>query len=692
MPRRSLIAATENAFRAAWTALSSVRDEIPAEQVFQWIAAELMLSLGKRAASRVGLAAHRLEHSRVAELAVPPPTLTPLEWSALRRGYERLLDSLWPSDEAAGHRERWVEQIGAVHESLLALPEHTAPGLQRAARSRKRSGSYYTPARLAGEVVRAAFANRRFTSPNDVRKLRVLDPAVGAGVFLAQSSLFLAERLCECAPELGEREALSQVTRQCLFGIDLNPLSVAVTELCLWLLAAGPDDEPCEFGAQLRQGDSLLGPGLGARAEPATKELDELQTAVGPLHVLDWRAADTGGGFDLVIGNPPWVAYAGRSAQPLPRALREHYARYYTAWKGFPTLHGLFVERCAELAPHGSVALLLPSPVADLDGYRWVRTALTRTHRVRSVMMEFGQDAFSGVTQPCFALVADAAPDASASSERWALSERQRAGATAERVEVPPVLELLQQAKPWPANHFGEMGFQTTRVASQTLLLRADQPSAPFELPLLEGKNVSEFRQTPPRLFLRADSALLNRAKCRLRSAAEYQRVDFVVRQTASVPIAALHNGLCFRNSLLGGFGSARLSALLLVALLNSSLYRALHLAGQRDARQAAFPQVKLSHLRSLPEPPHHPEIWRALERSSQAFSAGGDTQGLRADLDSLTFELFRIPPDHRASVLAFLKARAPRYAVADVQNARTPAQSLEPVRRALDLAGKVGV
>lgn len=691
---RTLVTATQKAFRAVWPTLRVAGAEASTEQSFQWIAADLMLLLGERAASQVGLPAQALARSRVAALTTPMSALTPLELSAHRRGTRRLFDAVWPKDDSTRSREHWVEAIGAVHESLLALPAGATSEANHGAASRKRSGSYYTPAKLAGEVVRAAFANRSFDSPERVRELRVLDPAVGAGVFLTQSCLFLAERLRECAPEVGDSEALNHVARHCLFGVDLNPLSVAVTELCLWLLVAAPGDTPREYGAHLLQGDSLLGPSLDGQTQPLGERLEELEADAGRLHALDWRAAfaEVDVGFDVVLGNPPWVAYAGRSAQPLPPALREHYARHYAAWKGFPTLHGLFVERSATLAPRGSVALLLPSPVADLDGYRWVRAALTRTHRVRSALTEFGQDAFNGVTQPCFALVADAAPDAAASGERWTLSERQRAGATAERLEVPPVLELLRHARPWASDHFGEMGFQTTRAASQTLLLRAEAARAPFELPLLEGRNVREFRQDDPRLFLRADSALLKQAKCRLRSAAEYQRVEFVVRQTASVPIAALHNGLCFRNSLLGGFGSARLSAPLLVALLNSSLYRALHLAGQRDARQAAFPQVKLSHLRALPDPPHDAEIWQALERLTQALSAGGEAQTLRADLDALTFELFRIPPDHQASVLAFLKARAPRYAPAGIETRAAPAQSLEPVRRVLGLDGRVVV
>src|SRR5690606_9180321 len=110
--------------------------------------------------------------------------------------------------------------------------------------------------------------------------------------------------------------------------------------------------------------------------------------------------------------------------------------------------------------------------------------------------------------------------------------------------------------------------------------------------------------------------------------------------QTAPVPIAALHGGLAFRNSLLGGFASAHLSARLLVALLNSSLYRALHLAGQRDARQAAFPQVKVGHLRALPLPPRDEAIWASLEQLTQTATDVGMSDDIRAELDLHTFRL----------------------------------------------------
>ncbi|HEU5072905.1 MAG TPA: hypothetical protein VFU02_02005, partial [Polyangiaceae bacterium] len=423
-----------------------------------------------------------------------------------------------------------------------------------------------------------------------------------------------------------------------------------------------------------------------ARESEQRARIAELQALGFAANALDWPRAfpEAARGFDVVVGNPPWVAYAGRSAQALPAPLRKYYGEVFLAWKGFPTLHGLFVERAAKLAPRGTLALLLPSPVADLEGYRNVRSVLTCTHRVAATLTEFGQDAFVGVTQPCFALVAEPSPRPESTPAPWQLSERQRSSGAAEPVEVPLVLRLMLEAPRLAARHFGEMGFQTSRVATETLLLRAEAPDVTHRVALLEGKNVHEFSERPPRLFLCDDPVRLKHAKCRLRPASDYQRVDFVVRQTAQVPIAALHDGLAFRNSLLGGFGGPELPASVLVALLNSSLYRALHLAGQRDARQAAFPQVKIGHLRALPQPPADARVWRSLEALTRAMTEEGVSPERRSALDALVFGLFAVPEDHQRAVLAFLQARAPRYCPPGTFTRVTPTSSLDAVRRAL--------
>jgi hypothetical protein len=319
----------------------------------------------------------------------------------------------------------------------------------------------------------------------------------------------------------------------------------------------------------------------------------------------------------------------------------------------------MFVERAAALAPRGVVALLVPSPIADLAGYLPVRRALGRTHTVCEPLLELGQDAFEGVTQPCFALVA--APGADERGDReWRLSERQRSAGAAEEIAPPAWLERLGELPSFPAELFGEMGFQSSGDVAKTLFLRAPEADARHVYPLLEGKDVGEFRQRAPRLYLDPDPDALARARCRLRPARDYGRVAFVVRQTAAQPIAALHSGLPFRNSLLAGFSHEELPPPVVVALLNSTLYRALHVARRRDARQAAFPQVKVAHLRALPRPSRDERGFARLAELTLAATDRGMTDALRTELDQVVFDLFDCPNDERAAICRFFASRLP--------------------------------
>jgi hypothetical protein len=590
----------------------------------------------------------------------------------------RLLDrgELHPSGVAsAAHldheTELPIEALGTIYEALsstfLEREPRGGPARLSRGRTRKQTGTFFTPAALAQAVVERALERLVAESPGPERvtTFRVCDPACGAAVFLIEAGRQLSSLLEGVSGETGAA-ARRRIARSCLFGVDRSELAVAVAEASLWLWVGDESFSPAELRARLRVGDSLLGPRWD-RAAPEFAIAPGSAPCAGAAPVLDWarELAEiyAGSGFDLVLGNPPWVAFAGRAAQPLDPRLRAHYRASYDAWRGYPTLHGLFIERATELAPDGVVALVVPSPIADLDGYRATRRAATRRHAVREPLLEFGQDAFAAVTQPCFALVLDPAPDSQASDRPWRLAERQRTGGVAEELQPPPVLARLRDAAPLPPELFGEMGFQSCRIVTQELFLRAATPARGFDYPLLEGRDVGEFRVGSPRLFLRADREVLRRARCRLRAPDDYDRVSFVVRQTAPVPIAARCSGVPFRNSLLAGFAREDLEPDLIVGLLNSTLYRALHLAARRDARQAAFPQVKVSHLRALPRPPDDRAARaRVSELASCATRAGLDA-ALGEQLDRAVFDLFAVSDAERDAVRAFMRARASRFA-----------------------------
>jgi hypothetical protein len=602
------------------------------------------------------------------ELAVPAgASLFELEPVELRleedvsRELEPMLNA-WGELDALP-RPGAAEQLGARFEALLGyeILRNSGGYALRWARARKRTGSFYTPSSLCAAVVAEALERAATLGRLEEPDFSACDPACGAGAFLLEIARSLEQRRAEAAARAGNpfdrKRERRRILRESLYGTDVDPVALDVAQIALALYAADPELGAPDLG-RLRLGDALLGPGFSESDSGGSPGSVDFAGAFPELRAR---------GFDLVVGNPPWIAFAGRAAQPLGPAKRERLRGRFAAFRGYPTLHGAFVERASRLAPGGMVALLVPSPLADLDGYRPLRRALAESHVVCEPMLEFGQDAFREVTQPCFALVArPLAPGEAPIEPRdrgYRLLERKKNGGVARVLEEPSVLLRLASGEPFPRELFGEMGFQTTRTVSQRLLRRSESPDSDHTYPLLEGRVVKEFAVGSPRLFLRPDAEVLKRERCRLRPADDYRRACFVVRQTAKMPIAALHSGLPFRNTLLAGFFSEALPPDFLVGLLNSTLYRALHVARHRDARQAAFPQVKIAHLRALPRPPLSCPQDRVRELVQRA-TAEGPTRELRRRLDEEVFDLFRLSPAERDTIQGFARERLPELSL----------------------------
>jgi hypothetical protein len=102
-------------------------------------------------------------------------------------------------------------------------------------------------------------------------------------------------------------------------------------------------------------------------------------------HFADVQAR---GGFDLVVGNPPWVR-----AEALEPGLRRYLAERFRWFRGgrgitrgyshLPDLAVAFLERALDLvAPDGVVALLVPAKLATTGYASVVREELARKHTI----------------------------------------------------------------------------------------------------------------------------------------------------------------------------------------------------------------------------------------------------------------------------------------------------------------------
>lgn len=178
-----------------------------------------------------------------------------------------------------------VEELGSIYESLLDFHPYCSPDLAGRwtfqlvfGSDRKTTGSFYTPPELVNELVRSALdpvvAAHLATLPKNAAaetraetllSLRVCDPACGSGHFLLAAARRLGRELArartgedEPAPER-MREAIREVIRHCIYGVDRNPLAVDLCRVALWIESHDADKPLAFLDHRIRCGDSLIG-------------------------------------------------------------------------------------------------------------------------------------------------------------------------------------------------------------------------------------------------------------------------------------------------------------------------------------------------------------------------------------------------------------------------------------------------
>ena len=175
------------------------------------------------------------------------------------------------------YRNLGAEELGSVYESLLELhPElhiDTATFALKTAsgHERKTTGSYYTPTGLINCLLDSALdpvldeACSKADPEVAILNLKVCDPACGSGHFLIAAAHRIARRLAairtgeEEPPPEARRRALRDVIGHCIYGVDINPMSVELCKVNLWMEAIEPGKPLSFLDQHIQCGNSLLG-------------------------------------------------------------------------------------------------------------------------------------------------------------------------------------------------------------------------------------------------------------------------------------------------------------------------------------------------------------------------------------------------------------------------------------------------
>ncbi len=163
------------------------------------------------------------------------------------------------------------------------------------------------------EPAELAFWNDYLTT---LRDLTIVDPACGSGAFLVAAFDALAaeyRRVTDRLQDLGQKldfDVYDEILTRNLYGVDLNVESVEITRLSLWLKTARRQYRLKSLDHTIRAGNSII------------------HDAAASDRPLAWNAAFpevfARGGFDVVIGNPPYVRM--EHLKPVKPWLAQHYA------------------------------------------------------------------------------------------------------------------------------------------------------------------------------------------------------------------------------------------------------------------------------------------------------------------------------------------------------------------------------
>lgn len=318
-----------------------------------------------------------------------------------------------------------VNILGHIFENSLTEIEEVEAELtghhtERTKSKRKKDGVFYTPKYITKYIVENTVgrlceekkavldikdenyqpakqrSKKRLQNLQDYRewllKITICDPACGSGAFLNQALDFLIDEhryIDELSAKYNKdafilSDVENSILENNLFGVDINEESIQIAKLSLWLRTAQKNRKLNDLNDNIKCGNSLI-------------DEEEFAGSKAFKWEVEFKEVFSNGGFDIIIGNPPYVNL--ESVQETSKALAKS---GYMTYNKRGDLYCVFVEKGFQLLKqNGFISFIMPNKWLQAGYGASLREYLLERNLIQ--LIDFGDfQIFEGATTyPC---------------------------------------------------------------------------------------------------------------------------------------------------------------------------------------------------------------------------------------------------------------------------------------------------